>query len=73
MLQLAILACLVSTPDDCKIAYLTAPHQMSAQRCLRQSMPQIARWGVQHPDYWVVKFRCVTAGRMAFPELGRRI
>ena len=73
MLQLAILACLVSSPKDCTVAYLTAPQPLSARQCLMRGMPQIARWGDAHPDYQVKKFRCVAAGRVAFPEVGQEI
>lgn len=73
MIQLAILACPIGSPQDCTVAYLTAPANMTPMQCLMRGMPHVARWGAGHPGYEVRKFRCVRAGHPAFPEQGTEI
>ena len=55
MTTLALLVCLIASPDQCR--RVPIEHYDTKQACLVDAIPQAAKWVGDHPDY---RFRRAT-------------
>lgn len=60
MIDLIILACLVSAPDQCR-SY-TAGQGKTLHACQAQAMLTAARWAGDHPAYEIKRIICAGHG-----------
>jgi hypothetical protein len=59
MIELVFIVCLETAPDQCKDVHLTyAEEAISAQQCVMQGQPQIARWISENPIWMVKRWYC---------------
>jgi hypothetical protein len=66
MIELALVACLVSDPSTCKDVGLTySGESVTPMQCLMGAGPEIARWTDEHPRWTVRRWTCRPAGRFA--------
>jgi hypothetical protein len=65
MIELVMIVCLASAPEDCQDIHLTyADEYATPMQCLMHGQPQIAQWIVEHPPIYTVKrWYCGSVGR----------
>jgi hypothetical protein len=63
MIDLVVLVCLLSAPDDCLERRLPAPHGTGIVGCMTGSAPMLAQLVAADPSWKVVRWRC----EMAWP------
>ncbi|VVT19663.1 hypothetical protein [Rhizobium sp. EC-SD404] len=63
MIDLVVLACLISQPDHCRQHIITA--EGSTRACMQSSIMTLARWAGDHPGWHIETFRCEEFGQDA--------
>jgi hypothetical protein len=60
MLTLSIMACLLASPDDCKLHELqfSTEEGLTPYTCMMKSMPILAKWSEEHPQWKIEKWTC---------------
>ena len=58
MLALFVTACLASDPANCKDYKVPLDASLEPSQCMIHAAPQVARWGSEHPDLQITKYRC---------------
>lgn len=65
MIELVFIVCLKSSPRLCEERVLSYLAAHSPVACMAQAPPELARWALDHPDYTVKRWKCLTPGRRA--------
>jgi hypothetical protein len=66
MMELVIAACLAADLSRCKNVSLTySADGLSPEQCMMTSMPEIAKWSTEHPNWVPMRWSCHPAGRSA--------
>jgi hypothetical protein len=63
MVAIIISVCLLSDPNVCSDRTIPLDREVTAANCMMNSPPHVARWSVEHPEWRVVRWRCVPSGR----------
>jgi hypothetical protein len=59
MIELLIAVCLVSDLSHCKNVSLTyAAEGVTPMQCMMMTMPQIAKWSQEHPNWVARRWTC---------------
>jgi hypothetical protein len=63
MIELLIAACLVSDLSQCRDVSLTfAADGVTSRQCMMDSMPEVAKWSQEHPNWVARRWTCRPAG-----------
>jgi hypothetical protein len=66
MLELAVVACLISDPSKCRDVSLTFDSETATpMQCLMQAQPELAKWAGDHPNWKIERYTCRPAGQIA--------
>lgn len=66
MIELIVLACLISDPNQCQSLALKYAHDATSMReCAMGGQIETARWSGDHPDWRVMKMSCVRPSQTA--------
>jgi hypothetical protein len=56
MLAIVVSACLIADPSVCKTDSMLV--DVPAARCMLGATTYVVQWGVEHPDWRVVRWQC---------------
>jgi hypothetical protein len=66
MLELALIVCLANDPAKCKdVGLIYSVESVTPYACMMGSMPEIAKWADANPKWYVKRWTCRPAGRVA--------
>jgi len=65
MIELVLLACLVSNPSSCQDVGVVYAENLTPMQCMMQAPPQMAKWVGEHPGWKITKWTCRRPGRYA--------
>lgn len=59
-IEVALTACLVAKPLECKDYQLRfeAERAPTPQQCITNAMPEMAKWQESHPNQQITRFAC---------------
>jgi hypothetical protein len=63
MIDLVLLACLISQPNQCREHIISSEGSKAA--CMQTSIMTLARWAGDHPGWHIEEFRCEEFSRDA--------
>ena len=58
MLELVIVACLLSSPEHCEERVVLYDAQVGLHTCMMSAQPELARWTAAHPAFRVSRWAC---------------
>ena len=58
MIDLILSVCMLSDPNACKEQHLYYESRGSLAQCMMLSMPYVAEWAGEHPDWKVASWKC---------------
>ncbi len=58
MLSIILSACLVSDPAECRDFKIPVDFRMPAKNCTMAAAPGCARWGNEHPQWQIKRWKC---------------
>jgi len=59
MIELLFVACLASSPTDCRQRSMLFT-DVTPMQCLMGAQPELAKWASTHPKYRIQSWRCRT-------------
>lgn len=66
MLELVAVACLISSPTQCKdVALNYSAESLTPMQCLMQAQVELAKWAGEHPNWKIERYSCRPAGLIA--------
>ena len=57
MIELLFVACLATTPDECRERSLVFT-DITPMQCMMGAQPELAKWSASHPDMEITSWRC---------------
>lgn len=57
-IELIVIACLHSTPADCREFNFQFSDETSLNGCMTQAQPYLARWSNSHPRWRIRRWKC---------------
>ncbi|XDA99048.1 hypothetical protein AB1M95_03850 [Sulfitobacter sp. LCG007] len=57
MIELAFVACLASSPQDCR-DYSLLYTEITPMACMMAAQPELATWAEAHPNLTIRRWRC---------------
>jgi hypothetical protein len=58
MIELVLTVCVVVHPDRCRDEHMLFEADNSPRQCMMSAPPFIAKWGVQHSEWFVQRWKC---------------
>jgi len=58
MIELVLTVCVMAQPSTCRDQHLLFDSDRTLMQCMRSAPPAIARWGAEHPDWFVQRWQC---------------
>jgi len=58
LIDLILLACLITNPAACHEVHVLVQSSGSLQSCMNQAPPYLAQWSGSHPGYRIMRWRC---------------
>ena len=58
MIVLAFVACLNTSPDQCREVNLVFAEEITPMACVMQAQPILAEWATTHPKWRVGRWKC---------------
>ena len=58
MIAIILSTCLISDPGVCHDETIPLNDEVSAAHCMMTAPPHLAQWGVEHPQWRIVRWSC---------------
>jgi len=58
MIELVFTVCVLAQPATCKDEHLLFDSDRSLRQCMMSAQTALARWGAQHPEWFVQRWQC---------------
>jgi hypothetical protein len=60
MIAIVLSTCLLADPAVCRDQTIRLTAEVSPVSCMMKAPPHVARWSEEHPEWRVVRWRCLT-------------
>ncbi len=58
MIELLMTVCVIAQPAICRDQHMLLDSDVTPVQCMMNVQPTIARWGSEHPQWFVQRWKC---------------